>query len=1037
MSLRTALAGATVLLLASSTARAQVPDESPPSLAAIETAASLSGPIVSVLIATPQRGEDPWARVGLSHGTPFSAARAREALRTALASGTFASATVLARPVDGGVELVIRGERRYRLVDLDVRGASARDPELVREDASLHGDMAVTEAEVDESLRRIEASYRDAGFPEAHARAVWDETDTPGARTLTLVVTEGPGLRVRAVEVLHVPAAYVDGAREAAVLRAGDLAGPVRLRVGEESLTTHLRRQGFLDARVETAVDALPGGGVRVRYEVTPGTRYAMAWVGALALPEESLLEALRLGEEHGFTEATLSSFAARVQDFYARRGWSDARVVAALDPGEGDVRTVRISVSEGAQVFVRGVRFPGATVLTQAELLAIVEGAARAELPSTPRPYRGRLFRERTFTAGVYATASQRIVDAYRERGYLDAAVAAPRTTRAETPDGPRLDVELRITEGPRSYVEELTFEGNRAMPSASLAAAWNLPLGVALSYREVSEARVRLGDWYRERGYAFARVEPEIDRSPDHTRARVRVVVHEGPRVRIGRIEVRGNSTARESVIRARLSLASGDFFSLSTLRASQRQLYELGVFTSVNVGLEDGDIEAPVKTLLVRVVEDRRYRLELRAGFSLGQGARTGVEFSYLDLGGYAMNLTVRPELGYLLALPVVAPTPPARSGVTDWDTARLTGRFPVSLAFPYIPALGPRFGASIDAVVGRALQPWSLSLTTLGLGGTLNWRPVQRLSLSFTTEVQRIDVGLFCGANSIEGCLVEECVEGVRSQARADFASGRRASAELSADEVSTANRQCAVTVRPQLQSYLRYAPGRSDLAAFRLGVVWDGRDNPLTPTRGLYLSVTSELLVLLGFDGEGGAARPSDLTAHFEGRMTGYVRLPVAGMVLALSARGGRNVSLAGNENTHPSRLFWLGGAGSMRGWIQNQLIPQDSLDEGNYTVGQGGEFYLNFVADLRIPTGWCPAAGACLEFGAFTDVGNVWRRPPAFADWWRLRISPGAGIRVTSPVGIIALDVGFVPFYYRDAGESWWQTVQFYLGNTL
>ena len=1016
-----------------STARAQEDGEAPPSEDPVESASGLAGPIVSVVLATPLRGEDPWQRVGLSRGAPFSAERAREALRAALASGTFAAATLSARPVEGGVELVLRGERRYRLVDLDVRGAAARDAELAREDADLHGDMAVTEATVAEALQRIEEAYRDAGFPAARASAEWRETDTPGARQLTLRIAEGPGLRASAVEVSALAPGYDEGARAAVGIAAGDLAGPVRVRVGEEALTTHLRREGFLDARVTASVEALPDGGARVRYEVAAGPRYAIEWVGALAMPEEALLESLRLGEEQGFTEATLSSFSSRVQDFYARRAWSDARVRAALlpaDPARAGVRTVRFSISEGRQVLVRALRFPGAAVLTEGELTAIVEGAARAELPQGPRTYRGRIFRERTFTPGAYATAAQRIVDAYRERGYLDAAVASPLTARVETPQGPRVDVTVRVTEGPRSAVEELTFEGNRTQPSAALAEAWGLRLGVALSYREVSEGRVRLGDWYRERGYAFARIEPEIVRSPDHTRARVRVVVHEGPRVRIGRVEVRGNVTAREAVILSRLALQQGDTFSLTAQRASQRQIYDLGVFTSVNVGLEDGDIEAPVKTLLVRVVEDRRYTIEARAGFSLGQGARLGLEFAVLDIGGYAMNLAVRPEVGYLLPLPVVAPTPPDISGVADLDVNRLTGRFPVSLAFPYIPGLGPRFGASIDAVLSRALQPWSLSLVTLSLGGTLSWRPVQRLALSWTTEVQRIDVGLFCRADSIEGCLIEDCVRGAREAAEL-------AMRPLSNEELTATTARCAVSVRPQLQSYLRYAPGRSDLAALRLGVVWDGRDNPLTPTRGVYASLTSEMLFLINFAGEGPAPRPSDITAHFEGRLTGYIPLPVANMVLSMSARGGRNVSLAGNENTHPSRLFWLGGASSMRGWTQNQLIPQDAIDAGDFSLGQGGEFYLNLVADLRIPTGWCPFAGICLELGAFADLGNVWRKPPPVSEWWRLRFSPGAGVRATTPVGILAFDVGFVPFYNSAAGENWIQTVQFYLGNTL
>ena len=895
--------------------------------------------------------------------------------------------------------------------------------EVVRDDADLHADMDVTDAQVAEALRRVEQAYRDHGFPEARAEPTWEETDTPGHRRLTLTVREGRGQRLRAVSIDGISGALTARALEAVGLAADDLASPQRIHAGEESLGGFLRREGYLDAQVRSSLQEAAPGDTRLRYEVEAGRLYAMVWYGAFSMPEDALVEALRLGDELGFTDATLAAFSARIQDFYARRGWYDARVRATLAEDDAQRRVVHFLVREGRQAVVRALRFEDAHVLSSEELTALVESTCRNELPSTPTTYRGRLDPAHTYTPGAYATAAARIVDAYRERGYLDAAVATPVVARADTRDGPRLTVTFRITEGPRTWVEELAFEGNRTQPSAVVAEVWAMRLGVPVSHRDIGEARLRLADWYHEQGYAFARVEPEVERSPDHGRARVRVVVHEGPRVRIGRIEIRGNRVTRDFVVRSRLDLHEGDTFSLSALRTSQRQLYELGVFSNVNVGLDDGDLEAPVKTLLVRVVEERRVSLELRAGFSLGQGGRLGAEFTWLNLGGVSMNLSVRPELGYLFAIPIVAPTPPDAFNVDDWDVTRVTGRFPVSLAFPYLPGFGSRFRASLDAAVSRVLQPWSYDLLTAGIGGTLTWRPVQRLSFSWTTELQRINVGLF-GADTIQSSLqrlFDSCLSAGSSRAT------------------------CEQQRLQQRQSLLRYAPGVSDLLAVRLGAVWDGRDNPLTPRSGFYASITGELLRLLGFQSDSAAESPSDTTLHVEARVTGYIPLPVLDMVLALSARGGRNITLAGSANTHPSRLFWLGGAGSMRGWTQNQLLPQDTVDaivrastnaarEAALASAQGGEFYLNAVADLRVPLSFLSSN---IAFGAFLDVGNVWRTPPPLADWFRLRYSPGFGLRYISPVGIIALDFGFVLAPVEVAGESAFQTVQFYLGNTL
>ena len=85
------------------------------------------------------------------------------------------------------------------------------------------------------------------------------------------------------------------------------------------------------------------------------------------------------------------------------------------------------------------------------------------------------------------------------------------------------------------------------------------------------------------------------------------------------------------------------------------------------------------------------------------------------------------------------------------------------------------------------------------------------------------------------------------------------------------------------------------------------------------------------------------------------------------------------------------------------------------------------------IADLRIPTPLCLPFG-CLQFGAFIDVGNLWSRPPALGDLYRLRFSPGAGVRLDSPFGLISIDFGFNPFNYEVVGERTW-SFQFSLGS--
>lgn len=1000
-----------------------VVEADPPAPEPLTVSPSVSGPIVSVRIEPALQGENPYVRMGLAPGTPFSAERAREALRVALASGTFAEARMAALPVAGGVELVLRGERRYRLQSYTVRGVSQRAYDEVSQDLALRANTFVTEDMVSEALRRVEQAYRDAGYGDVRADRSWRETDDPGTRVLLIELREGTARRVASVDWSGVPEGLEGPLQQAFPLRAGAIADPRRARAATDALRGVLRRAGYLEAELAepsfTPRSDDPHR-VDVRLDLRAGDQYEVLWQGVRAFEVDDLTAALHLEDERNFDGATLSAVLHRAREYYLRRGFLDAAVHGVTVPLRVGHRALRITVREGRQVFVRAMFFEGATRFTSGDLRGTVTGYLAGELPRDPRPYRGQpLDPAHTYTAETYAEAARRISLRYQERGYLDAQVATPVLRRVALGDGREAaEVTFQITEGAQTFVQELVFEGNRAQPSATLARVAALNLGVPLSYRSVDEARVRLADHYREQGYAFATAELEVERSPDHSRARVRVRVREGPRVRIGAIRIRNNGRTPEDIVRTRLTLREGDWYLLSSVRTSQRRLSELGVFSGVNIALEDPELEAPVKVVVVQVTERAPQSLELRGGFTTGQGLRAGFEYAHLNVGDRAVSFTLRAQGGVLIPIPGLTPefppeAQPTFSQLLNW---RVTG----SLGFSYVPFLGYGWGSTVDLSSVRVLQPPFYALTTQGVGVSILNRSLASAAFTFTAELQNVNTTLF-GARSIEQLIagyVDRCLQTNTSV------------------EACTTQRD---TLRQQL---LRTKDGDSLLGAFRLGVAIDRRDSAFAPTRGYYLGATAEFLRVLGIsESDPNLTRN---TLHMTARASAYTPLP-GRIVLLTSLRVGRNFSLfSDGQNTHPSRLFWLGGADSMRGWLQNQMVPQDiadsalalSGDERNRRLlgANGSEFFWNLVLDVRIPLGICVSGGVCLALGLFCDVGNLWSRAPRFDELPRARFSPGFGLRTTSPFGIISLDVGFNPLYRSYVQEQLW-ALQFSLGS--
>jgi outer membrane protein assembly factor BamA len=986
-----------------------------PATAPMSAAPEVSGPIVSVRVEPALPGENPWVRTGLAPGAPFTPWRAREALRIALASGTFAEARVTARDAPGGVELVVRGERRYRLQSYALRGVGARPAEDVDDELGLRAGAAVTES-------RVEAGYRDAGFPDARVTSLWRETDDPSVRVLVVEVEEGAPRRVAEVRWPGAPADAAAAMRAAFDLPAGAVAAPSRLRAGLTAARRALRGAGYLAGTLAAPVVRPDGARVVVEVAVTPGPRYRLAWQGVRVFPEGALRDALDLAEE-GIDGAGIDAILARVRAFYVRRGYAEAEVTAAVaDEGAGKV--LRVTVREGVPALLGALRFAGARALSESELRETFLAAVAEGVPAEPTPYAGPREAARAYVeALVDGAARERVAQRLHDLGYLDATVAAPvRRWRRAAPRGPAgyrhpdtVDLEFAVVEGPRTFLEELRVEGNRERATAAVASALELRVGVPLSYLAVEEARIRLTAWYREEGYAFVRAEPEIERSPDHTRARLRLVVHEGPRVRISAVVIEGNRRTPEHVIRPRMTVAEGDWYRASEVQATQQRLSELGIFGGVNVGLEDPELEAPVKVLRIQLVERRPQSLEVRGGFSLGEGLRFGFEYTHLNVLGRAVSFSLQARGGYLLQIPGVTPTfppelNPAFSDLLNWRVA-------ASLGFPFVPLLGPSWGATLDTSSVRQLQPPFYALATHSVGASLLFSALRHFTMTFTGELQYVITQPF-GADTIAG-LVRDYPDRCAS--------------------LGTSPEACAAFQQVLIQQLLRYADGESVLAAFRVGAQYDRRNSALSPTRGFVASVTAEVLDVVSASN----ANLSPLTLHVTARATGYVPIPLGRMVLMLSGRVGRNFGGSATQSTHPSRRFWLGGADAMRGWQQNQLIPQDIIDAAVsgpsssqdllLRGSSGGEFFLVAVADLRIPTPLCTPFG-CVQLGAFVDVGNLWSQPPALDQLYRLRVSPGFGVRLDSPFGLISIDFGFNPFNVEKVQERTWN-FQFSLGS--
>ncbi len=878
----------------------------------------------------------------------------------------------------------------------------------------------IDQDDVERISARMVAALRQRG----HLAAVVDgRLAGQPAATLHLVVKAGPPTLVTAVRL---PGAGADeaGLRARLATRPGELLVGERLRADQETLVAALHAAGRRRARVGAASVHDVEGGVEVMFPVQPGPLVALEVRGAEQFTGAELAAQLQLDGGAGLDAAAIEAGLERLRVFYRAHGHALARFEAEERRlGEGLV--VTIHVTEGRPYRLRGLRVEGAEGRGEAvvndRLRALLEEeqgtppasppndlarALEASIPTAP-PRRApppRPAPETLLDEVPTDRALARLVEEYQNDGYLEATSLG---WSVETDaDRGTLEVVVRLREGERTTVDSIGFEGNAQVPLTDLAREARLAPGRPLVFEQVEATRSALLRLYLARGFLYARVEAKEEIDRERHLAALRFVVDEGPRVRIGRVLVSGNRRTRASVIRRAVSVREGEPYDPEAVARTQTALLALGVFRSVGLRLSDAETPEAVKDLNIELSERPWLYVSTGAGFSLANGPRAAVEWGQPNLLGRALELTSRAKINY--PLEYFRPDLQNVSPKNRWE-----GRADVGLRAPQFtpwPMAG-RLDVIAERLRRRAYDMSDIS-TVFGVDHPLT----SRISLSLQYEV-------------MVGRLVRNSATSYLTQADLER---------------------------------LRFDQGTTSLQSIRPVATLDYRDNASHPHSGWFATGSAEWAHSMGAAGHQylGFFPGSDIYSNLvkvQGTLSAY--LPVSrATTLALSARGGRVYPLDDRSRTIIPKRFFLGGAGSMRGFAEEEMVAQDlrdgladqsnhcassiaaggvagqagctgagqRLNAGQMVASEGGEAYVLFKAELRL------GLSKSVELGIFSDLGNLWANPANFR-LLDLRPNAGAGLRFVTPVGPAALDLGFNLLPDRRINERIW-AVHFTIG---
>jgi outer membrane protein assembly complex protein YaeT len=252
----------------------------------------------------------------------------------------------------------------------------------------------------------------------------------------------------------------------------------------------------------------------------------------------------------------------------------------------------------------------------------------------------------KRYFNRAQFEADLKRIVAFYRDRGFPAARITDFDVQLSE--DQNSVNIAITIDEGEPVVAERIVLEGFEVLPEDEVAAIERrLPLqpGAPLDRALLQAGRETALDFFREHGYPYAAVRLEESPGAGDRQRVITLRAEPGQRAVHGPIEIVGNTSVDEQVIRRQLTFRPGMEYRQSRLQESQRRLYGQELFQFANIEPQRGEGQPAEIPTRVTVTEGKHRRLNFGVGYGTEEKARTEIDWRHVNFFGGARTAGVR--------------------------------------------------------------------------------------------------------------------------------------------------------------------------------------------------------------------------------------------------------------------------------------------------------------------------------------------------------------------------------------------------------
>ncbi len=756
----------------------------------------------------------------------------------------------------------------------------------------------------------------------------------------------------------------------------GERLNTLNLKRATESLKDRLKKKGFVHSDVILDIIHKKDNRITIMINVIEGQPEMIKKI-IISEPEDIVRSYLRLSEGDIFDRTEIERLAKKVIQYYKERGYVGTSFAYSYNNG-----ILNIRLDTGKKLVIS---FDGNTAIQSKILMK--------EMP---------FFEVNAFSDDLVEETTARMITLYRQYGYPFAQVAPVISTSNNV-----ISLEFFIFEGNRYIVDSITFEGisgGLTFPHERLKDVLTLRAGSYYNPDALNADIETLTEFYHALGYLYVEVQ-EPDIKITDSRAEIKFYIKEGHQVRLSSISIKNNRHIKEEDILREIQLKQGSPYNEVDISDARRKILEIynkqgfldtavavereisGTAANITFDIQEGEVTLFGKAIIIGNEQTKyhvinreflhkedsplNYNLVLQERHRLYRlGLFADVEAKLSDKVGDKRDVFYRLK---------EADAGAVEFGFGYGEYERFRGFFDINYKNLWGMNRQASFRTELSTLERRFIlsyyEPWFMEKDLA----------FKALLLHEDRKEKGIDSG------------------DIRYRIRRDTASAgieKKLSETLKAEFYYDFSVVKTRDIKPDIV-LSKEDTGTLIISGIRPGLIYDTRDNPFEPKKGLLAGLSFKVA---------SAALLSE---------TDFVKMLLYAnkyqslskrIVLAVSIRGGVAKGFRSTRELPVVERFFLGGRTTVRGYEQDTLGPKgtDGTPTGGNAFAMGN---IEFRTDV----------GRGFGVVAFLDAGNVWKKMED-TDITNLKYTTGLGLRYNTPVGPFRLDYGYK--LDREIGES-------------